>query len=45
MIDWALIAESLPAYWKGLQVSLILMAICVSASFLLSVPRHRARFA
>lgn len=43
MIDWALIAESLPAYWKGLQVSLILMAICVSASFLLSVPLAIAR--
>ncbi len=43
MIDWALIAESLPSYWKGLQVSLILMAICVSASFLLSVPLAIAR--
>ncbi len=43
MIDWALVAESLPAYWRGLQVSLLLMAICVSASFVLSVPLAIAR--
>lgn len=43
MIDWALIAESLPAYWRGLQVSLLLMLICVSASFVLSVPLAIAR--
>lgn len=43
MIDWGLIAESLPAYWRGLQVSLLLMLICVSASFLLSVPLAIAR--
>ncbi len=43
MIDWGLVAESLPAYWRGLQVSLLLMLICVSASFLLSVPLAIAR--
>jgi arginine/ornithine transport system permease protein len=43
MIDWVLIAESLPAYWRGLQVSLLLMLICVSASFVLSVPLAIAR--
>ncbi len=43
MIDWSLVAESLPAYWRGLQVSLLLMLICVSASFLLSVPLAIAR--
>lgn len=43
MIDWSLVAESLPAYWRGLQVSLLLMAICVSASFVLSVPLAIAR--
>lgn len=43
MIDWALIAESLPAYWLGFQVSLLLMLICVSASFVLSVPLAIAR--
>ena len=25
MIDWPLIVESLPAYWRGLQISLLLM--------------------
>lgn len=43
MIDWGLISESLPAYWRGLQVSLTLMLISVSASFLLSVPLAIAR--
>ncbi|MCA3649937.1 MAG: ABC transporter permease [Methylobacterium sp.] len=43
MIDWALIAESLPAYWRGLQVSLLLMLISISASFVLSVPLAIAR--
>jgi arginine/ornithine transport system permease protein len=43
MIDWALIAESWPLYLNGLRVSLILMAISVSASFLLSVPLAIAR--
>jgi arginine/ornithine transport system permease protein len=43
MVDWALVAESLPAYWRGLQVSLLLMLICVSASFVLSVPLAIAR--
>lgn len=43
MIDWALIIESLPAYWRALQVSLLLMFICISASFVLSVPLAIAR--
>lgn len=43
MIDWGLIAESLPAYWRGLQISLLLMLICISASFVLSVPLAIAR--
>ena len=43
MVDWALIAESWPLYLNGLKVSLILMAISVSASFLLSVPLAIAR--
>ncbi len=44
MIDWPLILESLPAYWRGLQISLLLMLISVSASFLLSVPRRSPAF-
>jgi arginine/ornithine transport system permease protein len=43
MIDWPLILESLPAYWRALQISLLLMLISVSASFLLSVPLAIAR--
>lgn len=43
MIDWNLVVESLPAYWRGLQVSLLLMLISISASFLLSVPLAIAR--
>jgi arginine/ornithine transport system permease protein len=43
MIDWALIIESQPAYWRALQVSLLLMFICISASFVLSVPLAIAR--
>lgn len=43
MIDWPLIVESLPAYWRGLQVSLLLMLISISASFVLSVPLAIAR--
>lgn len=43
MVDWALLAESWPLYLNGLKVSLILMAISVSASFLLSVPLAIAR--
>ena len=43
MIDWTLVIDSLPAYWRGLQVSLLLMLICVSASFVLSVPLAIAR--
>ncbi|MFY8115171.1 MAG: ABC transporter permease [Rhabdaerophilum sp.] len=43
MIDWTLIAESWPLYLNGLKISLILMAISVSASFLLSVPLAIAR--
>lgn len=43
MIDWALVAESLPAYWRALQISLLLMFISVSASFVLSVPLAIAR--
>lgn len=43
MIDWTLVVDSLPAYWRGLQVSLLLMLICVSASFVLSVPLAIAR--
>lgn len=43
MIDWGLVVDSLPAYWRGLQVSLLLMLISVSASFVLSVPLAIAR--
>lgn len=43
MVDWDLVVASLPAYWRGLQISLLLMLLSVSASILLSVPLAIAR--
>jgi arginine/ornithine transport system permease protein len=43
MIDWAVIAENLPAYWKGLQVTLLLLVIACASGFVLSVPLAVAR--
>jgi arginine/ornithine transport system permease protein len=43
MFDWSTIVESLPLYVSGLKVSLILMAISVSAAFVLAIPLSIAR--
>lgn len=43
MIDWPVIAENLPAFWGGLQVCLLLLAISVGTGFVLSVPLAVAR--
>jgi arginine/ornithine transport system permease protein len=43
MIDWQIVAESLPLYWEGLKVTLTLLAICVASGFVLSVPLAMAR--
>lgn len=38
MFAWGTIIESLPLYFRGMQISLLLMAISVSAAFLLAIP-------
>ncbi len=43
MIDWDVIAQSLPDFWGGLQVCLLLLAISVGTGFVLSVPLAVAR--
>jgi arginine/ornithine transport system permease protein len=43
MIDWDVIIQSLPAFWGGLQVCLLLLAISVGTGFVLSVPLAVAR--
>ena len=43
MIDWAVIAGSLPEFAKGLKVCLILLVISVATGFFLSVPLAVAR--
>jgi arginine/ornithine transport system permease protein len=43
MVDLAVIAENAPAFWRGLQVTLLLLAISCASGFLLSVPLAVAR--
>ncbi len=43
MIDWDVITQSLPDFWGGLQVCLLLLAISVGTGFVLSVPLAVAR--
>ena len=43
MIDWQVIAGSLPEFAQGLKVCLILLAISVATGFVLSVPLAVAR--
>lgn len=43
MIDWAVIAENAPAFFKGLQVTLLLLVIACVSGFVLSVPLAVAR--
>ena len=43
MIDWDLITQSLPEFWGGLQVCLLLLAISVGTGFVVSVPLAMAR--
>ena len=43
MIDWDVITQSLPEFWGGLQVCLLLLAISVGTGFVLSVPLAMAR--
>jgi arginine/ornithine transport system permease protein len=43
MIDLAVIAENAPAFWMGLQVTLLLLVIACASGFVLSVPLAVAR--
>ncbi|MCA3564410.1 MAG: ABC transporter permease [Methylocystis sp.] len=43
MIDFSVIVENIPAFWKGLQVTLLLLVIACASGFVLSVPLAVAR--
>lgn len=43
MIDWQIIADSLPAYAQGVRVTLTLLAISLVAGFFISIPMAMAR--
>lgn len=43
MLDWSIIAKALPDYFHGLEITLILLAMAMSAGFLLSLPLAIAR--
>lgn len=45
MIDWTIVREMLPAFWHGLQMTLLLLATSAVAGLLLSVPLSVARSA
>ena len=43
MIDWPIISEALPEFFQGLKITLILLAISMSAGFMLALPLAIAR--
>jgi arginine/ornithine transport system permease protein len=43
MIDWTVIAQNIPAFFKGLQVTLLLLVLACASGFVLSVPLAVAR--
>jgi arginine/ornithine transport system permease protein len=43
MIDWGVISAALPDFFKGLQVTLLLLAISASVGFVLAIPLAVAR--
>lgn len=43
MINWQIVAETAPAFWGGLQITLVLLVISVASGFVLSVPLAMAR--
>ncbi|MFD2815735.1 hypothetical protein ACFSYD_17370 [Paracoccus aerius] len=45
MIDWTIVREMLPAFWHGLQMTLLLLVTSAVAGLLLSVPLSVARSA
>ena len=43
MIDWDIVRETLPAFWGGLQITLLLLLISTASGLILSVPLSMAR--
>lgn len=43
MINWSIVIETLPAFWQGLQITLLLLVISISSGLLLSIPLSVAR--
>lgn len=43
MIDWGVISESIPAFMKGMRITLILLVIALVTGFVLSIPLAMAR--
>jgi arginine/ornithine transport system permease protein len=43
MIDWGIVRETLPAFWGGLQITLVLLVISTASGLVLSVPLAMAR--
>ena len=43
MLDWTIIADALPAYLEGLEITLLLLVISMSTGFVLSLPLAVAR--
>jgi arginine/ornithine transport system permease protein len=38
LVDWPVIVGAMPAFWRGLQITLVLLAISVTSGLLLSIP-------
>ncbi|NBN76707.1 ABC transporter permease subunit [Microvirga tunisiensis] len=43
MIDWEIVRETLPAFWDGLQITLLLLLVSTVSGLVLSVPLAVAR--
>ncbi len=43
MVDWGVVLESIPAFLRGLQVTLLLLTIALATGFALSIPLAMAR--
>lgn len=43
MINWTIVADTLPAFWDGLQITLLLLVISCLSGLVLSIPLSVAR--
>lgn len=43
MIDWSVIVNALPDFWKGLQTTMLLLVISCASGFVISIPLALAR--